>query len=129
MRFAILTSILLLLGCQRESYAPVSSDCLSLGEQLTLPGGASLEVMEIDDQRCPPNANCVWGGYFRVVLSNSDTTLYLADRTVPEWEEISDRITYGGTSLWVDSVSVKEASWESPGTAEEYCVSLGFGNR
>lgn len=50
------------------AHARAESVTLTAGQPLAFGGGQSLELIEVDDSRCPASARCASAGYVRLLL-------------------------------------------------------------
>ncbi|WP_116126716.1 hypothetical protein [Lewinella sp. IMCC34183] len=125
MRYAILLSILLLAGCQRDVYAPELSDCIAVGEPLTLPDGHQLTLSRVDNGYCPCNANCVWEGNLVAELDDAEGKRFVADRLSGGSPDLMTHVAYRGFTISIDTVGVFPGACDPAQIPQaDYCISF-----
>lgn len=87
--FILLPAFLLLVSCPEDSQQ-VFTDCdagFHLDDVLRLPDGQEVRIVDVNDNYCPCNVQCVWAGYLEVIVqvegaNRGPDTLGWRDRVV-----------------------------------------------
>ncbi|MBB4080324.1 hypothetical protein GGR28_002958 [Lewinella aquimaris] len=127
MRYLLVFLSFLVLACGEDDFR---LDCpaggIGLGEQLILPDDSRLELVRVNDNRCPCDVQCIWAGYLQATLTDGDTTLRVADVTISDSLGIVDVVQYRGFTISIDTVQLKTGDCRTYYTQDEYCIAFTF---
>ena len=123
-------------GNTTAAATPASSETveLSIGQPATALGGVRLALLEVQDQRCPVDVNCISAGYAKVTLEEStgvptyQPVFGVAPRrlhsslpsTVADWSRIGSR------GAGVNGSAGAKMSGESTGPCDAVTYVFGF---